>query len=759
MGFQFEQLNSEQRQAVEYGDGPLMVLAGAGTGKTRVLVHRIARLVAGGVSPAEVLAVTFTNKAAGEMRERLQRMLGHGGWGDRSSFGRYGAKLGRGAERMWIGTFHSSCARLLRRYGRAVGVSPDFTIFDDDDQLRLLSALLKEHNLADAMTPRSVATIIDRAKNRGEDPINASTGRYGEDVIRRIYPPYQARLGREDAVDFNDLLLKVLELGEDSQIGPELTHRFRYVLVDEFQDTNLVQYRLVRRFAGGSRNLTVVGDDDQSIYSWRGAEPRNLLDFDRDFPDAMVVKLEQNYRSTQVILGAANAVISNNRDRHQKALWSERTGGEPVLWEECADERAEADFIARGITGLVDEEGRELGDIAVLYRTHAQSRALEEHLRRYRIDYRIVGGVSFFQRREIKDTVAYLRLVANPAADSCFERIVNVPSRGLGKTTIDRVRAHARVAGINLLDAARSCSAGAVTSIGSAARKKLAAFLKIITELREVQANGASVSELIIQTVTRTGYRERLEIEDSQESRERLNNLAELVSMASEFDDETDGKGTLVEFDERVALSSANDAADGRGEVVTMMTIHAAKGLEFPVVFLCGLEDGLFPSLRDREMGDERDSLEEERRLAYVAMTRARDRLILTNARVRRHWGESRMSEPSRFLDEIPAEFLAVRATPEPPPRPSRRPVARAPGGGAGYDEFDQRTPWDDDVPAYRPDGVEDSRVAAGDTVVHASFGTGRVLEARGEGQSRKLLIDFAGVGLKTILARFVELA
>ena len=740
------ELNPEQRRAVEYGAGPLMVLAGAGTGKTRVLVHRIARLVRGGVSPAEILAVTFTNKAAGEMRARLRELLAYG------------------ADRMWIGTFHSSCARLLRQYGRAVGLSPDFTIFDDGDQNRLLTALLKEANLSDAMTPRSLSSIIDRAKNRGEDPVAASVGRFGEDVVRHIYPLYQERLAREDGVDFNDLLLKVLDLAEDAEIGHGLSQRFRYVLVDEFQDTNLVQYRLVRHFAGGSRNLTVVGDDDQSIYSWRGAEPRNLLDFDRDFPDAEIVKLEQNYRSTTVILAAANAVIAKNLERRSKALWSDREGGEPVLWEESLDERGEADFIARGIGGLVHEEGRDFGDIAILYRTHAQSRAVEEQLRRYRIDYRIVGGVSFFKRREIKDTVAYLRLVANPAADSCFERIVNVPARGIGKTTIDRVRAHARVAGISLLDAARSCAAGAVASVGTAARKKLAGFVKIISELREVKSDGASVADMIIQTVTRSGYRERLEIEDSLESRDRLNNLAELVSMASEFDDETNGEGTLVEFDERVSLSSTSDDADGRGEMVTMMTIHAAKGLEFPVVFLCGLEEGLFPSLRERDEADSHDTIEEERRLAYVAMTRAEDRLILTNARVRRHWGESRMNPPSRFLDEIPAHYLAVRAQPQASPRPQRSqamPGRRPAGNGFGrdHDDFDQRTPWEDDVPVYEPGEAGAGTVPdAGDIVEHSSFGKGRVLEGRGEGKDRKLLIDFADVGLKTILARFVEL-
>ena len=739
-----EGLNPEQQRAVTHGEGPLMVLAGAGTGKTRVLVHRIARLVSLGVAPWEILAVTFTNKAAGEMRERLRQAVG-----------------AEAAFRMWIGTFHSTCARLLRRHGERVGLSPDFSIFDDDDQRRLLSSLLKEASLDDAITPRSLGSLIDRAKNRGEDPVRFNNGRYGEDVLAKIYPRYRERLAREDAVDFNDLLLKVLDLADDPDMGPELASRFRYVLVDEFQDTNLVQYRLVRHLARDTRNLTVVGDDDQSIYSWRGAEPRNLLDFDRDFPDAEIVKLEQNYRSTSIILQAANSIIEHNIDRRGKSLWTDRDGGDAVLWEEATDERAEAEFIARGIAGLCHEEGRDWGDMAMLYRTHAQSRVLEEQLRRHSIDYRIVGGVSFFQRREIKDSLAFLRLVSNPAADSCFERIVNVPSRGIGKTTVDRVRAHARLAGIALLDAARSCSHGAVSSVKPAARKKLAAFVAIIDGLRDVQAAGASVAELIIQAVERSGYRERLEIEDSPESRDRLANLAELVSMASDFDDETEGKGTLVEFDERISLSSANDAADGRGAAVTMMTIHAAKGLEFPVVFLCGMEDGLFPSLREREGSNSDRDMEEERRLAYVAMTRAKDRLILTSTRMRRVWGEMRMNRPSRFLDDIPSECLAVRARPEPaydaPTRLRRKKPMRP-----ERDELDQRTGYDDlpsiDVDEdFDPTGSTD-HVVAGEQVRHPRFGSGRVVQTLGEGSDTKLLIDFPGVGLKMVVARFVEL-
>jgi DNA helicase II / ATP-dependent DNA helicase PcrA len=751
------ELNPEQRLAVDHGQGPLLVLAGAGTGKTRVLVHRIARLMERGVPPHRILAVTFSNKAAGEMRVRLRGLLG------------------LGAERMWIGTFHGTCARLLRVHGEHIGLSRDFTIFDDDDQKRLINALLKETGLDGSATPQGVRARIDRAKNRGEDPLQPRHGfshPQEEEVVQTIYPLYRRQLEREGAVDFNDLLLKVLDLAEHPTVGPELGERFRYVLVDEFQDTNRVQYRLVRHLSRAERNLTVVGDDDQSIYSWRGAEPRNLLDFDRDFADAEVIKLEQNYRSTQVILDAANGVIAHNRSRHEKALWTGREGGEPVLWEQCESEREEADFISRAIRGLVEQEGRDHGDMAILYRTHAQSRVLEEQLRRYNIEYRISGGVSFFQRKEIKDVLAYLRLVINGNADSCFERVVNVPTRGLGKTSIDRVRAYAQKTGVGLLEAARSCSQGALASVRGTARKKLRGFVELIDGLRDVHAAGASVMELIVQTVDRSGYRERLEGEDTPEARDRLDNLAELVSMASDFDEETEGEGTLVEFDERVSLSSANDAADGRGaSAVTLMTIHAAKGLEFPVVFLCGMEDGLFPSLRERQGVDQEDSMEEERRLAYVAMTRAEERLILTGARIRRHWGVIREQTPSRFIDEVPAACMAVRARQpvrverdeesarsrlQTQMQSRRKKAARAPS----YDEFDQRMHYDD-APEYHVDeyygGGDEGSIGAGTLVNHSSFGKGQVLRAEGSGKYRKLLINFDGYGLKTVLERFVE--
>jgi DNA helicase-2/ATP-dependent DNA helicase PcrA len=762
-------LNPEQRAAVEHGDGPLMVLAGAGTGKTRVLVHRIVRLVETGTPPWAILAVTFTNKAAGEMRHRLRQLLGDA------------------ADAMWIGTFHATCARLLRRFGEHVGLTRSFVIFDDDDQMKLIEKLLKETGLDEVVSPRTILSRIDRAKNRGIDPLTP-TGSF-DDVVERIYPLYQGQLAKENAVDFNDLLLKTIELFKFESAARVLKVKFRHVLVDEFQDTNKVQYQLVWRFAEATRNLCVVGDDDQSIYAWRGAEPRNLLDFDRDFPDALVIKLEQNYRSTQTILDAANGIIRKNRDRHEKSLWTDRGGGEPVEIYQAGDERGEAYFVAQSIRRLLDDGPGSPSDIAILYRTNAQSRVLEEHLRAARVPAKVVGAVSFFERKEIKDVVAYLRLLANPAADSAFERVVNVPARGIGDTTVDRLRAAARAGGSGLLAAARLAGRGEVAGLGAAPRKKLQAFVELIDGLGDVIANGASVAETIIQVIERSGMRAKLEADRTTESRDRLDNLAELVTTASDFDDEVapapgssltgiavptgdgDGNGevgeaaagepgppTIEDFLERIALSSPSDQS--ASEQVVLMTIHIAKGLEWPVVFITGMEDGLFPSLREREGTSEDAALEEERRLAYVAITRARERLVLSQARTRRVWGEIRIQDPSRFLDDLPPDSLAqprrARIT-----VPAQRIVdgnwagqARRPRPSRSYDEHDQRTSYDDE-PVFRVDDA--SGFVVGAEVTHAALGSGRVVAVTGTGKDCRVVVDFGTVGRKTVFAKFLD--
>ena len=532
--------------------------------------------------------------------------------------------------------------------------------------------------------------------------------------------------------------------------------------------------------AGATRNLCVVGDDDQSIYAWRGAEPRNLLDFDRDFPDATVIKLEQNYRSTQMVLDAANSIIRKNRDRHEKSLWTEQGGGDPLEVYQAGDERGEAYFVAQSIRRLLDEGPYSPSEIAILYRTNAQSRVLEEHLRAARVPAKVVGAVSFFERKEVKDVVAYLRLLSNPAADSAFERVVNVPARGLGDATVDRLRAAARTGVGTMLEAARLAARGEVAGIGTAPRKKLHGFVELLDGLNDVIAQGASVAETIIQVVDRSGLRGKLEADDSAESRDRLDNLAELVTIASDFDDESEQPQSVDAFLERIALTAPADQS-GEQDAVVLMTIHIAKGLEWPVVFLTGMEDGLFPSLREREGVSEDAALEEERRLAYVAITRARQRLIFTHARTRRVWGEIRMQGPSRFLEDLPPNVLAEpsrpsRTTPKAPAivdgnwNAGARAGSRRPGyvGGSrpprgSYDDFDQRS-HDDGEPVYRLDADSPPprspfQFRTGDQVTHTMHGLGRVVAVSADGKDLKVIVDFPEAGRKTILAKFLRAA
>ncbi len=681
---------------------------------------------------------------------------------------------------MWIGTFHSTCARILRRYGEMIGLAPDFLIFDDDDQHKAVKGLLKAHGLEDQVAPRSIMSRLDYAKNRGLDPAAIETGLPLDDIMKVIAPAYAAQLKREKALDFGDLIVKVLELGRHPEAGQHLRTRFRHVLVDEFQETNLVQYQLVLMLSEATRNLTVVGDDDQSIYAWRGAEPRNLLDFDHDFPDVNEIKLEQNYRSTSVILDAANAVIAKNLDRRGKALWTDHGGGDGIDYYLAGDDRGEAEWVARTLRGLVDDGACSPGDACILYRTNAQSRELETQLRRYRFEPRVVGGQAFFDRKEVKDVIGYLRLCANPDADSAFERVVNVPPRGIGDASVDKLRVHARARGEGLLAAARDVARGG-GSMGPAPRKKLAAFVELMDGLAAVQAGGASLAELAIQVVERSGYRAWLDEED--DGGDRMRNLAELVNVASDYEEETGDEGTLAELLERIALTGAADDKDGRGETITLMTIHMAKGLEFDVVFLCGMEDGLFPSLRPRAEVDEDAALEEERRLAYVALTRARKKLYLSSARVRRVWGDVKQQVPSRFLDDVPAVCFtvapgAMRArvgflspSAGPPMTAPRPPRVKKPA----RDELDQRS-WDgDDVPAVDVhadlssdlsdtgeglvgvDGVDVDPFAPGRTVRHAAFGPGRVLSVRGAGWQRRVVVKFSSVGEKTVDARWLQ--
>jgi DNA helicase-2/ATP-dependent DNA helicase PcrA len=756
-------LNPAQSDAVAHTVGPLLILAGAGSGKTRVITYRIAELLRRGVKPWRILAVTFTNKAAGEMRHRITQLVGEE------------------ARDVWIGTFHAISARLLRQHADRVGLRRDFTIFDDGDQKTLVSRVLKDLDIADRFaSPRAVLSAIDQAKNRG---ITAEMYRgrdYFTDLVARVYPVYQERLRASNAVDFGDLLLLALELARDGVA--KLADKFDHVLVDEFQDTNRVQYDLVSRLASKWNNLCVVGDDDQSIYRWRGADLRNILDFERDHPGAKVVKLEQNYRSTQVILDAANAVIARNLHRKQKRLFTEAEGGEPILYYTADDERREAEFIVRAIRKLEIDEGRSFEDFAIFYRTHAQSRVLEEALRAADLPYTVVGGTRFYDRAEVKDVLAYLRVIANPADEVSLERIINKPARGIGESTYEKIVKRARDEGRSVWEAMERVAQPDDGTLATGARKKLAAFVALMDELRDMAASPeASLAELAETMLERTGYLERLAAEGTRESEDRRENLMELTGSMRDFEEAIrrelgpDGQSAispLQAYLERVSLVAPADDA-GRG--VSMMTVHAAKGLEFPVVFVTGLEDGVFPSLRD---GEDPDVLEEERRLAYVAITRARERLFLTNAERRHLYGqEARVFGESRFIRDIPEHLIARpgpprrRSTPGALPPSLERPRAAA------------RPSYDDDAApvvrgfgrpevrrVQRDEGVtveydadveyaeaEESGFRLGQRVRHPMFGEGEVRGVTGVGRDVKLTVYFPQIGPKTIVARFVE--
>jgi DNA helicase-2/ATP-dependent DNA helicase PcrA len=767
---------------VQTPGGPLLILAGAGSGKTRVITYRLAHLLNSGVDPRAIIAVTFTNKAAGEMRERAER-------------------LAAGARGCWIGTFHALSARLLRAYSERLGLSRDFVIFDEHDQRVLATRLLKDLNLSERLfPPRQLLAQVDDAKNRGLGPADVPTRDWQAETFKRFYTAYQQRLLRVNACDFGDLLLHALRLCEaGDEVSAYLGRRFQHVLVDEFQDTNRVQYLLAQHFARGSRNLCVVGDDDQSIYRWRGADLRNILDFERDYPDAQVVKLERNYRSTGIILQAANGVIARNRARKAKTLYTENEAGTPIFYAVCDDERAEAQFISRSIRHFQREEGRQPGDCAVFYRTHAQSRVIEEALRAQGLHYAIVGGLRFYDRAEIKDLCAYLRVIHNPDDEVDLLRIVNVPARGLGETSVEKVIAHSRARGVSLMEAMRQCAPPGCEVVGTAARRRLAAFVELLDALRAA-ATSLGPADLADRVLEETGYLAALAADASEEAQSRVENLMEFIGDVRQYE-QTDPEPSLTGYLERISLASdldGYDAAEGR---ISLMTIHSAKGLEFKVVFVAGLEEGIFPHGRSL---DDLAELEEERRLAYVAITRARERLLLLRARQRMLYGQPQQNEASRFIADIPAECVVVPRGYEP-----EAPLAFG-GTGAGWggrgraedeaapafieDEDTQRLTrasrlaaaaklfqeelsglhvpprgegsntkplvrrqdrggtvieYDDDHPGYR----------IGMRVRHRQFGEGEVRGWTGQGPGLKLQIFFPRAGLKTIVAKFVETA
>jgi DNA helicase II / ATP-dependent DNA helicase PcrA len=757
-------LNDAQREAVLHTDGPLLILAGAGSGKTRAITYRVAYLIGNGLAePDNVLAVTFTNKAADEMRERVARLIGEE------------------AERVWISTFHSLCARLLRREGPHIGLSRDFVIYDASDQQAVVKRTLKELGIDDKdLAPRVALARISWAKNRMEAPsdVRAAGRSLRDEQIAKIYDRYLAALADANALDFDDLLLKTVELFETSErVRGFYAHKFRYVMVDEYQDTNRPQYRLIRRLAEIHRNLAVVGDPDQSIYKWRGADLRNILDFEQDFPEAAIIRLEQNYRSTQIILDAASAVIHQNRNRKDKRLWTERAGGAPILYFRGGDELEEADFITRTIR-QARGEGVE-STLAVLYRTNAQSRTIEDALMREAIPYRIVGGVRFYERKEIKDALAYLKLVINPHDDVSLRRVINVPARGIGKSVMDALQAieleavarHATpllAAGLSDGRSTRSLWARLVYAVDARvlpprAGASLKAFRDLLGALA-VAATEDTVSIAIGKMLDQSGYLTDLRDENTEEAEERIRNLMELVSAAREYEIR-DKEATLGGFVDRLSLlSEADEESGSRDARVWLMTLHAAKGLEFPIVVMAGMEEGLFP--HSRASGDDED-LEEERRLCYVGMTRAGTRLVLTSAARRRVFGEYQASEPSRFLAEIP-ESLVERIAPSwvSPAQAQFRhehyafrtnPYGRR-GRGTGRGQWREESPTYASTFSYENEDQSAEELRPGMRVRHEQFGIGTIVGVEAYNDDQKVTVRFNAGGVKKLIARYAKL-
>jgi DNA helicase-2/ATP-dependent DNA helicase PcrA len=702
-------LNPPQREAVTHGEGPLLILAGAGSGKTRVLTHRIAWLLRTGRARAdEILAITFTNKAAQEMRDRVELLVG------------------RAIRAMWVMTFHSACVRMLRADAHRLGYTRQFTIYDAADSRRAIKKCLDDLDVdVKRFTPRAMQAQISDAKNklRSAEDYRALVGSYFEQTVADVYEHYERELHRMNAMDFDDLLVRAVNLLELFQeVRDRYANAFRFVLVDEYQDTNHAQYRWLQLLTSEHRNLVVVGDDAQSIYSFRGADITNILDFEDDYVDAHVVRLEQNYRSTQTILDGANAVIAHNRGQMEKRLWTDVGEGDPIRVRELADEHAEARFVAAEIERRVDE-GVSRSEIAVFYRTNAQSRVLEDMLVRAQIGYQVIGGTKFYERAEIRDAVAYLTFLVNPQDETAFTRIANSPRRGLGQTSLSRVLAHADTLGIPVWDAA--AAPDDVHALGTAARKALARFMSTMQRLRERADSGAPVGDLLSEILSETGYVDALQAERTIEAQGRIENLEELVRVAREYDATAEEGGSLGEFLQQIALLADADAIRDDEGLVTLMTLHNAKGLEFPIVFMIGMEDGVFPHTRALDEG----SLEEERRLCYVGLTRAMRDLTLTYARRRNAFGANSFGMRSRFIDEIPQELTDDAS------RPARI------------------TTW-----AAAPDGPapEAQVFRTGEDVVHPSFGEGVVTATEpggivvvrfaGDGSERKLMADYAPI-------------
>ena len=758
-------LNEPQRQAVMATDGPLLILAGAGSGKTRVLTHRTAYLIEEcGVNPYNIMAITFTNKAAGEMRERIDQMVGYG------------------SESIWVCTFHSTCVRILRRYIDRLGFGTNFTIYDSDDQKTLMKDICKRLEIDTKMYKEKMfLSAISSAKDELIDPIEFETRAAGDYVKRKqaqVYREYQQALKQNNALDFDDLIMKTVELFKlDKEVLASYQDRFRYIMVDEYQDTNTAQFELIRLLALKYQNLCVVGDDDQSIYKFRGANIYNILNFEHHFPDATVIKLEQNYRSTQNILDAANAVIANNQGRKEKRLWTDNGAGDKITFEQLDTAAEEADFVARDIARRVRKGEYQYKDCAILYRTNAQSRLFEERFITANIPYKIFGGVNFYARKEVKDLLAYLKTIDNGQDDLAVRRIINIPKRGIGAASINKVALYAQEQEISFYDAL--CVAEQVPGLGKAAAK-IRPFVLFIQSMK-AKAKLLSVADLLQEVIETTGYVRELEAEGTDEAEARIENIDELISKAVDYA-EGEEAPTLNGFLENVALVADIDSFDENSDYVVLMTLHSAKGLEFPNVYLAGLEDGLFPSYMSITSDNSQTEIEEERRLAYVGITRAKKNLTITSARVRMVRGQTQYGKVSRFVREIPPELLSGKIyepkTKEEPIEQStfqkaRKAFRTVPSyGGSGYGKevgegygstfhsSKATKPVYTKVENQRDFGSVGGALSyqVGDRVRHIKFGDGEVMAIVSGGRDYEVTVDFDKVGTKKMFASFAKL-
>ena len=758
-------LNEPQRQAVMATDGPLLILAGAGSGKTRVLTHRTAYLIEEcGVNPYNIMAITFTNKAAGEMRERIDQMVGYG------------------SESIWVCTFHSTCVRILRRYIDRLGFGTNFTIYDSDDQKTLMKDICKRLEIDTKMYKEKMfLSAISSAKDELIDPIEYETRAAGDYVKRKqaqVYREYQQALKQNNALDFDDLIMKTVELFKlDKEVLASYQDRFRYIMVDEYQDTNTAQFELIRLLALKYQNLCVVGDDDQSIYKFRGANIYNILNFEHHFPDATVIKLEQNYRSTQNILDAANAVIANNQGRKEKRLWTDNGAGDKITFEQLDTAAEEADFVARDIARRVRKGEYQYKDCAILYRTNAQSRLFEERFITANIPYKIFGGVNFYARKEVKDLLAYLKTIDNGQDDLAVRRIINIPKRGIGAASINKVALYAQEQEISFYDAL--CVAEQVPGLGKAAAK-IRPFVLFIQSMK-AKAKLLSVADLLQEVIETTGYVRELEAEGTDEAEARIENIDELISKAVDYA-EGEEAPTLNGFLENVALVADIDSFDENSDYVVLMTLHSAKGLEFPNVYLAGLEDGLFPSYMSITSDNSQAEIEEERRLAYVGITRAKKNLTITSARVRMVRGQTQYGKVSRFVREIPPELLSGKIyepkTKEDPIEQStfqkaRKAFRTVPSyGGSGYGKevgegygstfhsSKATKPVYTKVENQRDFGSAGGALSyqVGDRVRHIKFGDGEVMAIVSGGRDYEVTVDFDKAGTKKMFASFAKL-